>query len=76
MIVMNTKWFEVTVTAIKTIAVEIDEDCPRDLKEEAEHEATMHAFSFCDDVEGQAVELKTDAEIQSSKQHATEVMSL
>ena len=73
---MATKWFEVTVTAVKTIVIEMDEDCPRELKDEAEWEATIEAFSGCAEVEANAVELKTDAEIESSKQFATEVMSL
>ena len=74
---MGTKWYEVTIVASKTAVIEIDENCPRDLKEEAEHEAMGELFFGCDTSELNEIhELKTDDEIERAKRHADEYMPL
>lgn len=74
---MGTKWYEVTIIASKTAVVEVDENCPRDLKEEAEQLATDELFSFCDTAELHEIgELKTPEEVSRAKALADEFISL
>jgi hypothetical protein len=74
---MASKWFEVSVIAEKTIVIEIDEDCPRDLKEEAESEAMADATSYSSNVEvNMTRELTEKHQIDGAKRHADEIMPI
>lgn len=74
---MGTKWYEVTIIASKTAVIELDEDCPRDLEEEAEQLASDELFSFCHTSElHEMSELKTHEEVDRAKAHADEFMPL
>jgi hypothetical protein len=68
------KWFEVTLTAHKVVAVEMEDDAT---EADAEHFASLEAdFGFQDIVESNTVELIGDHKISTAVRHADQVERL
>lgn len=74
---MKTRFYELTVTATKTVVVEVEDNGDEASKVEASDFAFRESFSGCGDVEvHEATLLKNDSEIEQAKRHADEVFDL
>ena len=68
------KWYEVTVTAFKTLVIEVDDS---EGVEEANEIAMSEAFSFCQNLEADEARLIAPGNaLDSAKRHADEVFPL
>ena len=68
------KWFEVEITAFKTVVVEMEDDATI---EEAEHYAQCEVTFYSDDItETNTTELKTELQIDVAKRHADQLEAL
>lgn len=68
------KWFEVEITAFKTVVVEMEDSATIG---EAEHFASCEVSFYSDDItETKTTELKTELQIDVAKSHADQVEAL